>query len=598
MSQEKNISPITENQAGSDITSLLEQMHHNKQNLLTKALCAYNSDKVRHKEDQAPPVLSEYLDRVYADDISDEADLFNDFFAKNNFELFQEGNTILFKVEYTNTSMPPELLRIAISNHYQQEVEQENLLQGLPSCNAQKYAMKTDIYYDAQSHALDAIDEMHKKMADEEDDDEEDVLEARALEVVPIYNHSVLGFAYNHQTRASDLTLLPTTISPSNVVDIATEMAEILNILNDRSVFFSDCCNKNWLLDENNKLFICDKKSFVHQDHLSNKDLEFQYSDGFVPNEYKFENTDIEPVDADKAHAFILGKNIYQMTCPFEPMYLREERSIKKTERNDGSKFDFSSPFFQSETGKLLQSLIINTVTESKENRLGTKAALDILSIIQAKLSNNKELATNKINELTEQYQDRKRVLEAFNQQLPFTSTITPALKLDNSTPPYIALIIQTNLLENAFKVSKNKEEKKLAANKRGPSPSLFFKTGSIQSPIQDRQRLRLDPSLLKRNKHSDGDSEYDWSDFEEQNSRRDSFDDLDIVFAEEKEEYDSDSDEYDSDSSEEYDSSDEEDSVYSSSSGESDSEAENDDYEADNSSVNNDESSNSNFNP
>ncbi len=162
---------------------------------------------------------------------------------------------------------------------------------------------------------------------------------------------------------------------------IYIQMATILeNILNDNCAF-PDMKNPNWLI-ENGRLRIMDTKSFAFIN--SQKKLNFNFYENIglslVNSDYTsppelYDSSIAINCDADKMHAYIFGKNLYQFLTlyDFRKIYEMNEENI-----------DFKHPIFSTPKGKALKELISNLVKISALSRLGISQAKLLLQRIQS----------------------------------------------------------------------------------------------------------------------------------------------------------------------------------------------------------------------
>lgn len=446
--------PATDNSAQPsstpDFEAILAQMSQAKLNLLVKKLCAFNTELVRTKKDAKPPSLNTYLKEVYADATSPQAIVFNRFIEQNQIELFKEGNNLLFTVTYSSQiGSPVELLKISQHVPTQQEVEESGRLSSISACDPRKSYYQTNVYYDADNLYLKTQKELESLGVTTAEDGGE--LLYRTIELIPQYEKNLLTYATEHLPQIDGKPSPETSLSKINLVNIVNQMTHIMKDLSFQEILFSDASNKNWLLDKELQLHICDRKSFVHKDTLwAEPDLEFYTSFGFFPKEFELSNTQKKPVDVDKAHAFILGKNIYQMICPLEPLYFINNK-LKKIERNNANEFNFDFDFFKDDIGQIIKKLIVSTVTESNTQRLGLTAACDIIDLISHICSDNLNISEATLNEMTENYQQRLQELQELNKHHIFTTEMNFKATTTEPSKALIELIFFTEQLDNEF---------------------------------------------------------------------------------------------------------------------------------------------------
>ncbi len=148
---------------------------------------------------------------------------------------------------------------------------------------------------------------------------------------------------------------LPRSITDliSLALNVYLQMANLLNNIVGDGCAFTDMKNSNWLID-NGVLKLADTKSFLFIDESGLLDMS-------IPENYWFYGitgtVDLIPPElnsrmplpssADKAHAFMLGKNLYQ--------FLTNASDLDDV---IGENTDFSNPVFLTPSGALLKALI------------------------------------------------------------------------------------------------------------------------------------------------------------------------------------------------------------------------------------------------
>lgn len=155
---------------------------------------------------------------------------------------------------------------------------------------------------------------------------------------------------------------------------IFQQMAGSMLDIQDAHCMFPDAKITNWLVDEEGNVRIGDTKSFLFTDEQGkyksdipgNKYCSFLNTPDYIPPEF-----DDSSFDADAAHAYILGKNLYHFT------------SGKVGTVNDGAKFDFDTQFFKIPTiGPAYKELIEGLVKPDPAKRMSVREALDQLFMI------------------------------------------------------------------------------------------------------------------------------------------------------------------------------------------------------------------------
>ncbi|MDR3503390.1 MAG: hypothetical protein P4L79_12505 [Legionella sp.] len=164
----------------------------------------------------------------------------------------------------------------------------------------------------------------------------------------------------------------------SLALNIYLQMANLLrNIVRDGCAF-TDMKNSNWLID-NGVLKLADTKSFLFIDESGLLDMT-------IPDNYWFYGitgtVDLIPPElncrmpppssADKAHTFMLGKNLYQFLT-------------RAPDLDDviGKKTDFSDPIFLTPSGTLLKSLIEKLTQEDSKQRPSMDEVINELTKIK-----------------------------------------------------------------------------------------------------------------------------------------------------------------------------------------------------------------------
>ena len=155
-------------------------------------------------------------------------------------------------------------------------------------------------------------------------------------------------------------------------LSIYTQMADILLKIESKHCAFPDMKNSNWLLDRNGCLRIADTKTLIplpedkkiNPRFLDDQFYEARYTVGWEPPE----RTSDEPYSANKAHAYILGINLFQYLaqqnnfCELRPGATYYE--VKTPE-----KFDFNLPIFQTKIGSMYKTLIQDIIYKPPEER-------------------------------------------------------------------------------------------------------------------------------------------------------------------------------------------------------------------------------------
>ena len=135
-----------------------------------------------------------------------------------------------------------------------------------------------------------------------------------------------------------------------NACPVFEQMSSTFLRIQEAGCFFPDAKLSNWLID-GDKVQIADTKSFlfINRDGRfdsklpQNKDAPFIETHGYRPPEFI---DDDEPIDADPAHAFILGLNLYE--------FITGESAKEK----DSSPVEFTQAIFATAKGRQYKNLI------------------------------------------------------------------------------------------------------------------------------------------------------------------------------------------------------------------------------------------------
>ncbi|MCH9756603.1 MAG: protein kinase [Gammaproteobacteria bacterium] len=166
-------------------------------------------------------------------------------------------------------------------------------------------------------------------------------------------------------------------------IDMYTQMAEVFAVTEANGCVFTDAKNSNWLVDEDGNLKISDTKGFLFTNAQGQLDLaDAEKKNGnygvFIASRHTImpEGWENKPA-ANKAHAYMLGINLYQYLTKCDEKYFMDERidcylQVKPVER-----FDFSDEIFRGLPGEELKALVQGllqtdptsrpTVTEARE---------------------------------------------------------------------------------------------------------------------------------------------------------------------------------------------------------------------------------------
>lgn len=166
--------------------------------------------------------------------------------------------------------------------------------------------------------------------------------------------------------------------------DIYRQMGTILMALEGADHAFIDMKNSNWALDDNGKLRIHDNKGVIPTDENTLYKLgsgEYYWYD--FPTTEWMNPPEINAVgaqqsaqfDANKVHAYMLGKNIYQYLTGCKAEYLLN--------RHKGELYDFRSNLFVSLQGLAFKALIQDLIRETPSERISIREACERLKQIE-----------------------------------------------------------------------------------------------------------------------------------------------------------------------------------------------------------------------
>lgn len=152
-------------------------------------------------------------------------------------------------------------------------------------------------------------------------------------------------------------------------VSIHISMAEILESIQANQRAFPDMKNTNWLIDASNQVRLADRKSLVATNRAGEITAETRYLRSPYMIAPEMNKKPKISFSADKMHAYILSKNLYQYLtgCNIDAFYTSPDC---KTIKLDASEFDFSHPIFRTPKGVALKQLLKRTLRENPDDRL------------------------------------------------------------------------------------------------------------------------------------------------------------------------------------------------------------------------------------
>ncbi len=169
----------------------------------------------------------------------------------------------------------------------------------------------------------------------------------------------------------------------NSALNIYTQMAEVLGVIEASGCVFPDMKNSNWLIDASGTLRISDGKSFLFANAEKQLDVHDQEGkngtyDTCVSSPYMNppEGFKDKPL-VSQLHAYMLGRNLYQYLTQCDNAYL-----LKKGNRFEAKpleQLDFSHEIFQSSTGMALEALIKSLMSDNPKERPSLDEARQIL---------------------------------------------------------------------------------------------------------------------------------------------------------------------------------------------------------------------------
>lgn len=178
-----------------------------------------------------------------------------------------------------------------------------------------------------------------------------------------------------------------------SALNVYSQMVNILIAIEEAGCAFPDMKNSNWLIDKNGRVVLADTKAFIFCDqqgrisYLDTLDFtggSFVQSEFFNPPEFYSHLAAGHLISADKMHAFILGKNIYQ--------YLTMCNDFDLSGINNVSSLNFDTPVFKTDEGKQLSGLIARLLRVKPEDRISLAEAKVELENIRLAQQKSKEV--------------------------------------------------------------------------------------------------------------------------------------------------------------------------------------------------------------
>ena len=275
---------------------------------------------------------------LYEGETTEEATLFNDFFSTHSIDFLGGSNTRNFEI-----SLNPGREKIVLKVENRLDTPQD--LEASLRKEAAFHDILTPVFAERKAYYTDP-------------DDAGAAINRTVLITTYCAGGSLEANATHHTTDNEKITA---------ALHLFTQMAEILIKMQQRGCAFPDMKNANWLVDADEKLVIADTKSFLFSDEAivnlndpENRWYGFTRTSFISPPEY--ETAKSLPFSADKAHAYMFGKNLYQYLTGCEYDFLMGKHCFKNS--------DFTAPIFTTPEGKELKKLIITLVQPKAHERI------------------------------------------------------------------------------------------------------------------------------------------------------------------------------------------------------------------------------------
>ncbi len=174
-------------------------------------------------------------------------------------------------------------------------------------------------------------------------------------------------------------------------IDVYKQMASVLANIETNGCVFTDMKNSNWLLDESGQIKISDTKGFLFTNKLGQLDVDDiagkNGSYGNVPNTPYMNPEEMfsrKPrPSAEKLHAYMLGKNLYQYLTGCSASYFLTNSKHRYSAVKRVSQLSFSSDIFKSEQGHDLARLIQSLMDPIPQKRPSVETAYQELRTIE-----------------------------------------------------------------------------------------------------------------------------------------------------------------------------------------------------------------------
>lgn len=162
----------------------------------------------------------------------------------------------------------------------------------------------------------------------------------------------------------------------TSALSVFSDMADFLEKLQTEHAAFPDMKLANWLMDEKGRVRISDTKSFLETSargriwfrHGLNEEAPLLVTPCMNPPELKASKT--KAFSADKMHAYMLGKCLYQYVTAVSPhVFYKKDARGRNQVITDARELSFTHPVFDGETGAALRALIEASVKNNPDER-------------------------------------------------------------------------------------------------------------------------------------------------------------------------------------------------------------------------------------
>ncbi len=210
-----------------------------------------------------------------------------------------------------------------------------------------------------------------------------------------IRNMQVMNFLEINNLEKDRKTHTDNTGRVAAALDIYTQMAEVLGVVEANGCVFPDMKNSNWLIDKLGNLRISDTKSFLFTNQVGQldvSDVEGKNGNyGVCVNTPHMNPPEIlkDKPDAGQLHAYMLGRNLYQYLtqCSNDNLLTDDSGRIDQKPKSLDD-LDFSGAVFDGSPGEALKALIQDLMATNPADRLSVADARKQLKAMGNALSN------------------------------------------------------------------------------------------------------------------------------------------------------------------------------------------------------------------